>query len=71
MISGLIDLLNIEDKQNSSDKVVQPFPPGSFMVFQTNELGKLNLVSTKQFHSFENQPLHFKYQELDLKEGIK
>ena len=66
---GLIDLLNVDDEQNGSSNIIQPLLPGHVMVFDINKDGKMDLDETKQFHSFEIQPLHLKHQGVEMKEG--
>ena len=57
-------------KFGNKDAVVHSFPPGNIMVCNISEGGKVNLKETMRFHSFDDHPLHFKYQRVELNEGI-
>ena len=56
-------------EQNGPDSIVQLHHPGHVMVFDLSDSGKVDLKETKQFHTFENKPLHQTYHELEIKEG--
>jgi len=62
-------LLNINDEENDSGNIVYPLLPGHYMVFNVDKNGNVKNIKTKQFHSFEDQPLHLKYQEVELMQG--
>ena len=56
-------------KQNGPESIVQLLHPGHVMVFNLRGTGKVDLNEAKQFHLFEDQPLHRTYHELEIKEG--
>jgi len=65
----LIELLKKDDNERLKNEVIHPFPTGHFMVFKISPEGKVELDKTERFHSFEDQPLHWKYQNIELNKG--
>ena len=63
--------MNILKSNNGEDRtsLLQPFPPAHFMTFSVDEKGKVLFENKKKFHSFTHQPLHSKYQAVQLLEG--
>ena len=59
----------MDDESKDSGNIIQPLLPGHVMVYNMNKDGKVDLDESKQFHSFESQPLHLKYQDVEIKEG--
>uniref|UniRef100_A0A6F9D6E7 Asparagine synthetase [glutamine-hydrolyzing] n=1 Tax=Phallusia mammillata TaxID=59560 RepID=A0A6F9D6E7_9ASCI len=64
---GLID---ITKGQNGVQQFFEPFPPAHYNVYDVSKDGKLSLETKKQFHSFVDDPLHWKYQRIQLEKGF-
>ncbi|CAK8683317.1 unnamed protein product [Clavelina lepadiformis] len=65
---GLGDILKIKNGEEQS-KLLHPFPPAHYMVYDVVEGGKVSLEKSEKFHIFANRPLHWQYQNIELQEG--
>jgi len=66
--TGLVGLLRQNNGGNKTE-ILQPFPPGHFMVYNVNKHGKVDFDRKIKFHSFIEKPLHWQYQGIELLEG--